>query len=110
MPPSAWKENDIGASGIAAGGDIGGNNTETNSALVFADYMLVPNFNGLNIQSANADTALGDNIAHEAGHTFGMQHIFDTQNSRTVTLANSEVMGYGLAWTQYGVFSRYPLI
>ena len=29
-------------------------------------------------RGANADTALGDNISHEAGHTFGMQHIYNT--------------------------------
>ena len=39
---------------------------------------------------------LGDNVAHEAGHDFGLQHIYDTQNSRSVKLANSENMGYGL--------------
>src|SRR5262245_21395506 len=103
---------DIAASGIAPLADIGGNNTQSNSALVFADYMLTPNlfFNGISPRGADADTALGDNICHEAGHAFGMQHIFDTQNQRTVTLANSDQMGYGLSWTQYGLFSRYPLI
>src|SRR5262249_20713584 len=83
---------DIAASGIAPVGDIGGNNTLSNAALVFADYMLTPNlfFNGISPRRAAADTALGDNISHEARHTFGMQHIFDTQNQRTIALANSD--------------------
>jgi hypothetical protein len=103
---------DMDSSGRAAGVDIGGTNSRTDSAVVNADYMLHAGyyFNNILARGQNADTALGDNIVHESGHTFGMQHIYDTSNSRSVMLANSEEMGYGLSWTQYGVFSRYPLL
>ncbi len=96
-------------SGIAAGEDIGGDNTHSNTALVFSDYMLIPSFNGVNMQGPNASLGLGDNISHEAGHTFGLEHLYDTTSPRTVLVQNSEIMGYGLSWTQYGFFTRYPL-
>jgi hypothetical protein len=103
-------------SGISNGTDIGGNNTQDNSEIVFADYMFNPAFSFHTSEPAgatrgpSASLALGDNISHEAGHDFGLQHIFNTQNTRNVTVANSETMGYGLTWSQYGVFSRYPLL
>ncbi len=87
-------------------------NNQTNTVAVFADYMLQPGFffNSIQPRGANADTALGDNISHESGHSFSLQHIYNTTAPRTVALANSEVMGYGLSWTQYGYFTRYPLL
>ncbi|MFO0881470.1 MAG: hypothetical protein U0840_29570, partial [Gemmataceae bacterium] len=60
------------ANGIAAAVDIGNNNTRDDSAVIFSDQILV----GLGT-IAQADTRLGYTTAHEAGHTFGLQHTWN---------------------------------
>lgn len=102
----------IGASGIAAGADIDLTNATDECAMVFADYMIGGTFsNSTDVSGATLDTAFGNNIAHEAGHTLGLMHAYNTLKPRDPVnrVANSDIMGYGLDWNQYGMFSRYPI-
>jgi hypothetical protein len=103
-----------GYGGLATGTDIAANNNNDGTAFVLLSGPGAgANFNG-------------DQIAHEAGHLFGLQHAYrqDTNNAppalsnTTATgaqydmLHQSELMSY-LGYTSQGgfnVFSRYPVM
>lgn len=100
-----------GYGGISTATDIGGLNNNDGTALV----MLKGSGDGVLFN--------GDQIAHEAGHAFGLRHVFrqDSQNSpptlsnTTATgaqydvLHSSEIMSY-LGYDGLDFFTRFPMM
>jgi hypothetical protein len=103
----------VGALGIAAGNDISLTNAEDNSCMIYADALFGSTLQNNSIVAGQGlDTAFGTVIAHESGHTFGLEHAYDTQNRRATAnmVANSDIMSYSFDVNQYSIFSRYPVL
>ena len=103
--PTRFATNGYG--GVATGTDIGSNNNNDGTALTLLN------------SSYNAEF-LGSQIAHEAGHLFGLRHTFGNNpaippagSGINAGLLQSDLMSY-LGYTtidaQSNFFSRYPMV
>lgn len=94
--------------GIAALPDIGVGNTRDDCAVVFANNILARDS-----ANATADTSLARTTAHEAGHTFGLEHTINTPaGSDAEILTRSDVLSQisnPLLRQNLHFFSRFPL-
>jgi Ca2+-binding RTX toxin-like protein len=106
--------------GIASGTDIGGNNGHDDTCVIFVESIIN------SFVAAELDTALASTTAHEAAHTFGLEHTNDgTDDDPAVAdpddvddsgwdlLSATDVIRVGgnqrVRQTNYNTFTRYPL-
>jgi Metallo-peptidase family M12/RTX calcium-binding nonapeptide repeat (4 copies) len=91
--------------GIATQTDIGLPNTHDGSALALVEANYV-----------NPATFIGLTVAHEAGHTFGLQHTYGNTSPTCAptagiddALLTSDIMSYCASQSGYDFFTRFPL-
>lgn len=97
--------------GQANGKDIDDYNNNRDTVVVLANNVF--QFAGAN--DSTAGLALAQVVAHEAGHSFGLVHTYESATSSVVdTLARTDMMGQFAnagdpSLTQLSMFTRFPL-
>lgn len=93
--------------GIAAGADIGGNNARDDSAVAFADVVLSDSS-----PVSEAAIRLAYTAAHEAAHTFGLEHTTEVPFPNN-QLSDSDLIvasANAINRENFTFFTRYPLV
>jgi hypothetical protein len=112
-----------GLNGQAGGGNFDGTNTTDDTVVNIVNHAFTNLLGTAGLTAADADTALAHLIAHEAGHSFGLEHTVNSTAAPNDTerISISDVMAqfYNSAGLTFGVgadqranyvmFSRFPV-